>query len=99
MNLAKRTLCGLLVAALSAAVMAATATPSEAQACKGRMSGQGSGLGPNSARTAAIEDWARKASARHGARFANSERARGIRYDCRSGLLEVKCVVTAVPCR
>lgn len=72
--------------------------------CKGRMDGQGTGLGllgqgSALARSNALADWGNKVRARHGAKFANTATARSVTYDCRPGaILEAKCVVAAVPC-
>lgn len=72
--------------------------------CRGRLSGEGTGMGiagqgTTLARSNALADWGRKAAARHGAAFGNTSLARSVRYDCRQGaILEAKCVVTAVPC-
>lgn len=75
-----------------------------ATVCKGRMDGQGTGLGlfgqgTALARSNALADWSAKVRARHGAQFANTATARSIKYDCRQGaILEAKCVVAGVPC-
>ncbi len=58
------------------------------------------GQGTTNARASALSNWARNVEAKHGKRFADSAKAKSVRYDCRQGaILEAKCVVTAVPCR
>ena len=98
----------MAVALASGALMTghAATTPSHAAAsCLNRMAGEGAGMGTGgvgtqNARASAATDWSRKVEARHGARFANFAKARGARYDCRTGfVLEVKCALSAQPCR
>ena len=75
-----------------------------ATVCKGRMIGQGTGMGIAGqgtalARSNALADWGNKVRTKHGTQFANTATARSVKYDCRQGaILEAKCVVTAVPC-
>lgn len=98
-----------LIPAVASAVLAAGAfvlpAPAEAATvCKARMTGQGTGLGIAGqgsalARSNALADWGNKVRAKLGAAYANTAKARSVKYDCRQGaILEAKCVVTAVPC-
>ena len=96
----------MAVAAGAVAPLLVAATPAEAQqaACRARMAGQGSGMGiagqgTQNARAAAARDWSTKVEARYGARYADFGKARDVRYDCRTGVLEVKCALSARPCR
>ena len=98
----------IVAAALAAGALMtgrAAATPSHAASCLNRMAGEGAGMGAGgvgtqNARASAATDWSRKVEARHGARFASFAKARGARYDCRTGfVLEVKCALSAQPCR
>lgn len=101
----KGTLLGAAGAAVCLTGLVASPAPSEAATCRGRMAGEGTGTGvagagTDAARKAALANWAQKVEARHGRRFTNTARARGVRYDCRTGsLIEAKCVVSAIPCR
>lgn len=62
--------------------------------------GQGAlGTGSKRARAAAIADFQQKAEGLYGKRYSSLARARTVKWDCRSGALEAKCVVTARPCR
>ncbi len=100
---------GIVLAAATASVLAlgavATSTSADAAVCRGRMVGTGVGTGilgqgTTMARRNALADWSSKVAARHGARFANTAKARSVRYDCKEGaILQAQCVVTAVPCR
>lgn len=98
-----------ILGAAAAAVLAGTAVVSSDTAeaaiqCRGRMSGEGTGMGIAGqgtalARSNALAAWGRNVQAKHGVVFANTSLARSVRYDCRQGaILEAKCVVTAVPC-
>lgn len=93
----------LALAAATAALLAAA--PASAQtACKARLSadatGQGIfGAGTQNARQAAAAAWEAKAKKKHGARFASLAKAKAVTYDCQSGALQAKCVLTASPCR
>jgi hypothetical protein len=101
----KGSLLGVGIAAAMLTGLTAASDPADAQVCRARISGQGTGigvagLGTQNARAAALANWSAAARARFGARFANPSKARGVRYDCRSGfVLEVKCVVSGRPCR
>jgi hypothetical protein len=71
--------------------------------CRARTAGEGSGLGIadqrlTNAREAALAQWSRNVEARLGRQFANPSLARSMRFDCRPGMLEAKCAVSAVPC-
>lgn len=71
--------------------------------CRARASGEGTGRGAadqrtSNARAAAFAQWARNVEARLGRRFANPSMARSVRFDCRPGVLQAKCAVSAVPC-
>jgi hypothetical protein len=88
--------CGL------AALVAATAA--DAAVCRARLVGAGTGqglfgAGTQNARTAATTDFEAKATKAHGKRFASLSKAASVRWDCKSGALEAKCVVTGRPCR
>ena len=102
----------LLAVALAATSLAAgllaepaNAAPGRTAACLNRMSGEGTGMGTGgvgtqNARSTAAVDWSRKVAAQHGPRFADFAKARSVRYDCRNGfVLEVKCALSAQPCR
>lgn len=101
----KAILIGAGVVAGALACGLATATPSEAAVCRGRMAGEGTGMGvagqgTTNARAAALANWVSGVEAKHGRRFADTAKARSVRYDCRQGaVLQAKCVVSAVPCR
>jgi hypothetical protein len=92
---------------LAAATILASLTMSAAAApfCYSRMEGQGTGqglfgAGSQNARAAAIADWENRVADRWGPRYANFDRARSVRLDCKKGaILKAKCVVTAMPCR
>jgi hypothetical protein len=105
MKLTKALLLGAGALTIAAGAILSSATPSDAAVCRARMSGQGTGMGvagqgSQMARQAALADWRRRVEARHGARFANTARARSVRYDCKPGaILQAECVVSAVPCR
>ena len=105
MSIKQALLPGAAAAVVASMGMVAASSPADAAVCRGRMSGEGTGMGiagqgTINARAAALANWMRKVEARHGARFASSAKARSVRYDCRTGaILEAKCVVTAVPCR
>lgn len=77
----------------------------DARVCKARISGEGAGiglagLGTENARAEARGNWEASARKRFGSRFASLSKASATRWDCRSGMvLQVKCVVTARPCR
>ena len=93
---------GLLALSLAALVSVDSA---DAAVCKSRMAGEGrgtgiAGQGTDNAKRAALDAWVEAVAKKHGRSFANSSKARSIRYDCRQGaVLEAKCVVSAVPCR
>lgn len=97
-------LCTAAAAAFMGATTFASGTAEAAIQCRGRMSGEGTGMGIAGqgsalARSNALADFGRKAEARHGKAFGNTALARSVRYDCRQGaILEAKCVVSAVPC-
>lgn len=93
-----------LVAAAAAAALFAAAPASAKTVCKARVSadatGQGIlGAGTQNARIAAAAAWEGKVKKAHGARFASLSKAKAVTYDCRSGTLQAKCVLTAIPCR
>ena len=93
------------LACVSFAALLAASAPSEAASCLARVAGEGTGMGvggvgTTKAKEDALANWSRNVRATYGTRFANQASARGVRYDCRSGfVLEVKCAVSAVPCR
>jgi hypothetical protein len=98
---------GIAVLATLLVAGAAGVFPQSAEAatvCKPRMTGQGTGMGLAGqgsalARSNALADWSSKVRAAYGAAFAETQKARSVKYDCRQGaILEAKCVVTAVPC-
>ncbi len=71
--------------------------------CRDRTSGEGVGRGVSeqrttNARAAALADWARSVAARFGRQFANPSTAQSTRFDCRPGVLQAKCAVSALPC-
>lgn len=93
-----------LVAAAAAAALLAAAPASAQTACKGRISadatGQGIlGAGTQNAKLAAAAAWEGKAKKAHGSKYASLSKAKAVNYDCRSGTLQAKCVLTAIPCR
>ena len=88
--------CGL------AALLAASAA--DAAVCRARMVGTGTGqglfgAGTQNARMAATGELEAKANKAYGKRFASLAKAASVRWDCRSGALQAKCVVTGRPCR
>jgi hypothetical protein len=85
-----------------AALVAASAA--DAAVCRTRLVGTGTGqglfgAGTENARTAATTDFETRATKAHGKRFASLSKADSVRWDCKSGALEAKCVVTGRPCR
>jgi hypothetical protein len=85
-----------------AALVAASAA--DAAICRTRLVGTGTGqglfgAGTENARTAATTDFETRATKAHGKRFASLSKAASVRWDCKSGALEAKCVVTGRPCR
>lgn len=91
-------LCLFAVVSLNAAAAGA------AELCKSRVDGIGAGSGPfgqgtRKAKARAIESWETAAGVRFGARYAKFDHAVAAKWDCRSGALQAKCVVTAVPCK
>ena len=97
-------LAGAGAAVLLAATAVGTSDTAEAvMVCRDRVAGEGTGRGVADqrellARAAALANWSRNVEARFGIRFSSPSMARTIRYDCRRGVLEAKCAVTAVPC-
>lgn len=92
------------VATVAALAWGAFATDASAQTCRARLAGQGAGqglfgAGTQNAKIAAQASWEAKAKKSYGIRYAKFEKARASRWDCRSGALQAKCVVTAKPCR
>ena len=91
-------LAGLLGAAVACTPVAA------ADLCKSRVDGVGTGSGPfgqgsKKARARAIDNWETAAAVHFGARYAKFNNAVAAKWDCRSGALQAKCVVTAVACK
>jgi hypothetical protein len=93
----------LLAAAIT--LVSLTVSAEAAPYCYSRMEGQGTGqglfgVGSQNARAAAIADWEDRVADRWGRRYANFNKARSVRLDCKKGaILKAKCVVTAMPCR
>ncbi|PPC88085.1 MAG: hypothetical protein CTY31_00030 [Hyphomicrobium sp.] len=73
--------------------------------CLGAIQGSASstgilGQGTAIARSAARADWENRAENVYGRRYANLNKARLVRWDCKKGaILLAKCVVVARPCR
>jgi hypothetical protein len=81
-----------------------TASAADAAVCRARLAGTGTGqgvfgAGTQNARTAATSDFEAKANKAYGKRFASLAKAASVRWDCKSGALQAKCVVTGRPCR
>lgn len=78
--------------------------PAEAAQCRPRISAKGTGqgilgAGTMNAKAAALVAFEATAAKAYGSRFSDSRKARGLKFDCRSGTLKATCVVTARPCR
>ncbi len=74
------------------------------RACKARMSANGTGqgilgAGTMNAKVAAILAFEAAATKAHGSRYGKFDKATDAKFDCRSGTLKARCVVTARPCR
>lgn len=57
------------------------------------------GKGSKKARAEVVVAWEQAATAKHGERYGNFKKAKTVKWDCRSGVAEAKCIVTARPCR
>jgi hypothetical protein len=91
-------------AAVCGFVALLTASSAEAAICRARLAGTGTGqgvfgAGTQNARTAATSDFEAKARRAYGRPFASLSKAASVRWDCKSGALQAKCVVTGRPCR
>lgn len=76
----------------------------EAAQCRARISAKGTGqgilgAGTMNAKAAALGAFEVQAAKAYGSRFGDSNKARGLTFDCRSGTLKATCVVTGRPCR
>ncbi len=94
----------LAVLAFAAVALPAGDGASAADLCKSRVEGSGTGRGPfgqgsKKARARAVESWETSAAVRFGAKYATFDHAVAAKWDCRSGALQAKCVVTAVACK
>ncbi len=92
------------VAVLGLAFGLTLPTTAEAATCKPRISASGTGqgilgAGTMNARAAAVAAFEARAAKTYGSRFGNSQKALGLRFDCRSGTFKATCVVTGRPCR
>ena len=92
------------IAVVASSALAVLSVPAEAGACRTRVAGIGVGTGifgggSRKARLTAIGNWEAAAMASFGTKFGALLNAQDVRWDCHSGLLQAKCVVTAEPCR
>jgi hypothetical protein len=95
----------LAVAMAVVAVLGAGLPADAQQGCRSRVAGNGVGKGvlgkaTANARAAATADWEAKAARRFGRAFADLNRAREVRWDCKAvPVVQDTCVVTAIACR
>jgi hypothetical protein len=92
------------VAVLGLSLVAGPATAAPQSRCQNPIEASGTGKGALGAGTrraglAAIADFEQKASAQYGAKYGRFSKAQTVKRDCRSGIGEAKCVITARPCR
>jgi hypothetical protein len=105
MKLSRSAIVSAAVVAAATVSLFAFSSPASAAVCRGRMAGEGTGTGllgqgTSKARQNALDNWASSVAAKHGQRFANTAKARSVKYDCKQGaILQAKCAVTAIPCR
>ena len=100
----KRT-ANILTAAAVLALAGSILPPSaDAAMCRPRIAAKGEGqgilgAGTMNAKAAAVADFEAKATKAYGSRFGDHNKARGLKFDCRSGTLKATCVLTGRPCR
>ena len=100
----KRHAYALAAAALLTAATGMIPDSAEAAVCRARISAKGEGqgvfgAGTMNAKAAAMAAFETEATKRFGSRFGDSQKAKDIKFDCRSGTLKATCVVTGRPCR
>ena len=100
----KLSLPAALAIAMAALALPDTGGARAADLCKSRVEGSGTGRGPfgqgsKKARARAIESWETSAAVRFGPKYSSFDHAVAAKWDCYSGALQAKCVVTAVACK